>query len=112
MCFTHHIGKVLEDLGARFRDLFYLHLLAWVVLFYLHVPEWVVDPYSINTSQIATTEYALVDELIELCHDSQAQVAHAKSYKEMWMRCFTKYSELWKRVEIFILAFPSSYSTR
>lgn len=95
--YCEHLEALHADFEERFSDI--LNMV---------IPSWVLDPFSqLDTAQSSNLEV----ELIELTTNEELKPKFEKGYQEFWLQeiISTLYPELWKTVEKFLIAFPSSY---
>jgi hypothetical protein len=74
---------------------------------YLIIPEWVLNPFLANIQNI---QPSIQEELIEVKHNEEAKIDFKlNGYELFWLKQKITYPQLWKEVELLIMAFPSTY---
>ena len=99
--FCDHLASLHCDMATRFED-----------LIALTIPNWVLQPFeTLNLEEMETMEEDIVEELIEIQNDCELKPMFSKSYQHFWLQkeIAIRYPELWKRVKILLIAFPTSY---
>lgn len=96
--YGQHLEMLRKDMVTRFHD-----------VITLKVETWMVDPFLAN---LTDAEVANQEELLELRNDeaSRAYFNHG-GYAQLWQHkhMSTLYPGLWSKMQILLLAFPSTY---
>lgn len=78
-------------------------------LFSLQVPDWIVNPFT----DIVNEDIGLIlqEQLIELQNDCELKPKFKNSYQDFWLqkKISECYPDLWNNVQLFFIAFPTSY---
>ena len=94
--YCDHLERLYDDLKIRFSD-----------IINLIVPRWIMQPFLTAPSDI---EYDIQEEFIELQNDEEAKaIFNGDNYCIFWCRMSGKYPNLWSKVDIWIISFPTSY---
>lgn len=91
-----HLESLKDDMITRFKD-----------INDLIIPEWVLNPFLANIQNI---QPSIQEELIEVKHNEEAKIDFKlNGYELFWLKQKITYPQLWKEVELLIMAFPSTY---
>ena len=83
---------------ARFKDLLDLEVFPWLV-----------EPFAANIPD-SECDSAMQELLIDLQSDEEARaIINAHGWTAFWIECSDRFPELWAKVKLFLLAFPSTY---
>ncbi|XP_050059713.1 SCAN domain-containing protein 3-like [Aphis gossypii] len=91
-----HLESLKDDMSTRFKD-----------INDLIIPEWVLNPFL---ADIQNVQPLIQEELLEVKHNEEAKIDFKhKGYELFWLKQKTMYPQIWKEVELLIMAFPSTY---
>lgn len=96
--YGEHLKLLNKDMTTRFHD-----------VLSMQVETWMIDPFIGSINEVHT-EYQ--EELLELKHDEVSRAYFSLGgYVKMWERTemSTLYPILWSKMQILMLAFPSTY---
>jgi len=95
--YCEHIAQLQGDMKIRFDD-----------IIAMQIPDWIINPFDTNINNV---DSELQESLIELQNDHSAQIRFKRGFEIMWLNNHTinKYTELWERAKLFLVAFPTSY---
>lgn len=97
LTYCQHLDVLHVDCVERFQD-----------ILNMNIPGWVLDPFAnADTAESSNLE----EELVELTTNEELKVKFRNGYQEFWLQkpIPVLYPGLWSRVQIFLIAFPSSY---
>ena len=98
LVYIEHLKAVKEDMQVRFKDLLDLEVFPWLVESF---GGNIVD----NELNFATQEL-----LIDLQSDEEVHaIFTAHGWADFWIKCGDQFPELWEKIKLFLLAFPSTY---
>uniref|UniRef100_A0A5S6QB77 HAT C-terminal dimerisation domain-containing protein n=1 Tax=Trichuris muris TaxID=70415 RepID=A0A5S6QB77_TRIMR len=97
LAYVFHLKQVTEDMKERFCD-----------LLNLDIPSWILDPFGVPAVEVHPE---VQEELIELQSDVIARHAFGQFCTGFWIKhdLPNKFPTLWRKVEQFPIAFPSTY---
>ena len=96
LVYCEHLTALETDLTRRFED-----------LASPSIPAWVIDPFTANVADI---DLRLQEEMVTLQNNVESRACFLSSgYENLWVAQREQYPELWKVVELLIIAFPTSY---
>ena len=96
LVYVEHLKAVREDMNVRFKDLLDLEVFPWLV-----------EPFASNINECDST---LQEMLVDLQSDEEARaIFRAHGWAGFWIKCNNRFPELWEKVRLFILAFPTTY---
>ena len=73
----------------------------------LEIPTWVILPFE---APLPDKSSPLYEELFRLRYDSEMRkFCDVKRYMAMWRQCQTRYPSLWAKVELLVLASPTTW---
>ncbi|KFD52882.1 hypothetical protein M513_06192 [Trichuris suis] len=74
----------------------------------LNIPDWIVDPFGVSAVEVDTE---IQESLIDLQSDTTARRQFDHYGKDFWVKndLPNKLPALWEKVQIFFIAFPSTY---
>lgn len=73
----------------------------------LIIPEWILNPFLADIQNLLPS---ILEELLEVKHNEEAKIDFKHNgYEWFWLKQKSMYSQLWKEVELLIMAFPSTY---
>jgi len=91
-----HLESLKDNMSTRFKD-----------INDLIIPEWVLNPFL---ADIQNVQPLIQEELLEVKHNEEAKIDFKHNgYELFWLKQKTMYPQLWKEVELLIMAFPSTY---
>ncbi|KAL4113309.1 hypothetical protein QTP88_016958 [Uroleucon formosanum] len=91
-----HLESLKDDMSTRFKD-----------INDLIIPEWVLNPFL---ADIQNLQPSIQEELLEVKHNEEAKIDFKHNgYELFWLKQKSMYPQLWKEVELLIMAFPSTY---
>ncbi|XP_008183405.1 protein ZBED8-like [Acyrthosiphon pisum] len=91
-----HLESLKDNMSTRFKD-----------INDLIIPEWVLNPFL---TDIQNVQPLIQEELLEVKHNEEAKIDFKHNgYELFWLKQKTMYPQLWKEVELLIMAFPSTY---
>ena len=97
LTYCKNLDNVYTDFSERFKD-----------ILNMNIPDWVIDPFTyVNIDESSH----LKEELIELITNEELKIKFKSGYQEFWLQkpISTLYPGLWKMVQKFLIAFPSSF---
>ena len=96
LVYVEHLKAVIEDMKVRFKDLLDLEVFPWLV-----------EPFVTNINDCDST---MQEMLIDLQSDEEARaIFRAHGWAAFWIKWKNRFPQLWEKVELFILAFPTTY---
>ena len=96
LVYVEHLKAVIEDMKVRFKDLLDLEVFPWLV-----------EPFATNINDCDST---MQEMLIDLQSDEEARaIFRAHVWAAFWIKWKNRFPQLWEKVELFILAFPTTY---
>ncbi|KAL4104424.1 hypothetical protein QTP88_019725 [Uroleucon formosanum] len=91
-----HLESLKDDMSTRFKD-----------INDLIIAEWVLNPFL---ADIQNLQPSIQEELLEVKHNEEAKIDFKHNgYELFWLKQKSMYPQLWKEVELLIMAFPSTY---
>ena len=96
LVYVEHLKAVIEDMKVRFKDLLDVEVFPWLV-----------EPFATNINDCDST---MQEMLIDLQSDEEARaIFRAHGWAAFWIKWKNRFPQLWEKVELFILAFPTTY---
>ena len=98
--FCNHLTKLHADMMDRFTD-----------LISLTIPHWVLHPNNITINLSEMETITDIEEQLLTIQTNHELMSLSSDYKRFWLQAEIPnlYPELWDKVRIFLIAFPSSY---
>ncbi|KFD64282.1 hypothetical protein M514_23566, partial [Trichuris suis] len=95
--YVNHLKQIQKDMEERFHD-----------LVNLNISDWIVDPFGVSAVEVDTE---IQESLIDLQSDTTARRQFDHYGKDFWVKndLPNKLPALWEKVQIFFIAFPSTY---
>ncbi|KFD50272.1 hypothetical protein M513_08900 [Trichuris suis] len=89
--------QIQKDMEERFHD-----------LVNLNIPDWIIDPFGVSAVEV---DAEIQESLIDLQSDTTARRQFDHYGKDFWVKndLPNKLPALWEKVQIFFIAFPSTY---
>ncbi|KFD68217.1 hypothetical protein M514_19699 [Trichuris suis] len=97
LVYVNHLKQIQKDMEERCHD-----------LVNLNIPDWIVDPFGVSAVEVDTE---IQESLIDLQSDTTARRQFDHYGKDFWVKndLPNKLPALWEKVQIFFIAFPSTY---
>ncbi|KFD45548.1 hypothetical protein M513_13575 [Trichuris suis] len=95
--YVNHLKQIQKDMEERFHD-----------LVNLNISDWIVDPFGVSAVEVDTE---IQESLIDLQSDTTARRQFDHYGKDFWVKndLPNRLPALWEKVQIFFIAFPSTY---
>jgi len=92
-----HLESLKDNMSTRFKDINELII----------IPEWVLNPFL---ADIQNVQPLIQEELLEVKHNEETKIdIKHNGYELFWLKQKTIHPQLWKEVELLIMALPSTY---
>ena len=96
LIYVEHLKAVKEDVNVHFKGLFDLDIFPWLV-----------EPFASNINKSDST---MQEMLIDLQSNEEARaVLRAHGWAGFWIKCNNRFQQMWKKVKLLTLAFPTTY---